>query len=57
MQRANATALKFDERLRTSEKSSLLTPARQAGLDALEREFSELLAAYRGQRAQPDVAA
>ena len=57
MQRANAIAVKADERPRTSEKSHLMTPARRAGLDALERELSELLAASQGRAAQPDVAA
>jgi hypothetical protein len=49
MQRANATALHVDERPRHVKPTSQMTPARRAGLDALEREFSELLVAYQRQ--------
>jgi hypothetical protein len=55
MQRANAVALQdcaVDERQHDNEQqASLMTPARRAGLDALEREFNELLTACRSQPA------
>ncbi len=57
MQRTNAVAIQVDERPRQSDKNSLMTAARRAGLDALEREFSELLNACREPLARPDVAA
>jgi hypothetical protein len=57
MQRANPVALTvMDERPRKTETPGLLTPARRAGLEALEREFSELLSVYRNQSA-PSAAA
>jgi hypothetical protein len=57
MQRTNAVAIQVDERPRQSDKNSLMTAARRAGLDALEREFTELLNACREPLARPDVAA
>jgi len=54
MQRANAVAV---SRPRPIENRSLMTPARRAGLEALEREFSELLAAYQSQAETPSAAA
>jgi hypothetical protein len=59
MQRANAVALQFvDERQRDNEQpTGLMTPARWAGLEALEREFSDLLATYQSQVANQTAAA
>jgi hypothetical protein len=49
MQRANAVALRVDERPRQTSSATMMTPARRAGLEALEREFSDLLTAYQRQ--------
>ena len=61
MQRANAVALQVvDERQRDNESAtpaSLMTPARRAGLEALEREFSDLLSAYQNQHSDQTAAA
>ncbi len=59
MRRANAIAYRTEEvelRARSESRPSLMTPARRAGLKALEREFSELLSAYESRRAQTAAA-
>jgi hypothetical protein len=61
MRRANVIAYQTNEvdvraRSESENRSSLLTPARRAGLEALEREFSELLAAYQSRTAQTAAA-
>ena len=55
MQRANAIAVCVDERPRS--EITLMTPARRAGLEALEREFSDLLAVYHQRQAAAQSAA
>ncbi|MGI8524837.1 MAG: hypothetical protein ACR2K5_01440 [Pseudolabrys sp.] len=66
MRRANAIAYQPNhvelpardaDKSRPTSRPSLLTPARRAGIDALEREFSELLAAYQSRRTAPTAAA
>lgn len=51
MQRSNAVAIRVDERSRNNDADTagMLTPARRAGLEALERELSDLLNAYQNR--------